>query len=345
MQPRPLRTTLIGSYPPPSWLQFINQNLEQFGSADREEVFYDTLSLAVSEQIAVGLDRITLSQTSSLDPQQSVLAKLDGISHSANSTRRFGPPGIDQRRVHRIIGRLEAPEGLGLVADFQRLQKLVPGDCDLQVCIPGPVGLASRLSASKDYPNFDAILSALMPLLKDEIAGLVEAGCREIGISDPELLGRSQVEGSGRYVKIVNELLEPLDDRCRSSLQLCFGNLEGRSLFPRQYSSLFPEFLDIEVDEFHLEMANREFAELEILTMISQQRDVSVGIVDVKSCYLESVANIESRARACLQCAPANRLAFAPDDEFRYIPKALARQKTANLVNGINRVRRELEVE
>ena len=35
MESRPLRTSVIGSYPFPSWLEFAGENLDRFGSAHR----------------------------------------------------------------------------------------------------------------------------------------------------------------------------------------------------------------------------------------------------------------------------------------------------------------------
>jgi 5-methyltetrahydropteroyltriglutamate--homocysteine methyltransferase len=38
MQPIPLRTTVIGSYPFPGWLEFATQHLDRFGADDRREL-------------------------------------------------------------------------------------------------------------------------------------------------------------------------------------------------------------------------------------------------------------------------------------------------------------------
>ena len=41
MRTRPLRTTVIGSYPFPGWLEFASQHLDQFGKDDVAEVIDD----------------------------------------------------------------------------------------------------------------------------------------------------------------------------------------------------------------------------------------------------------------------------------------------------------------
>ena len=75
---------------------------------------------------------------------------------------------------------------------------------------------------------------------------------------------------------------------------------------------MFPAFLEIKVDEIHLEMASREFAEIEIIERIAERMDVAVGVVDVKSYYVETPEDVADRVRLCLKFAQPERLSFAP---------------------------------
>ncbi|MHC4996374.1 MAG: uroporphyrinogen decarboxylase/cobalamine-independent methonine synthase family protein, partial [Planctomycetota bacterium] len=125
---------------------------------------------------------------------------------------------------------------------------------------------------------------------------------------------------------------------------LCFGNFKGHAVGLRRYAPMFPAFLDMKVDETHVEMASREFAELDVIARIARVADVAVGIVDVKSYYIETVDDIADRVRACLQHAPAERLSFAPDCGLSQTARWAARQKLANLVAGTQVVRDELGV-
>ena len=56
----------------------------------------------------------------------------------------------------------------------------------------------------------------------------------------------------------------------RSRTHLCFGNYKGRAVGRRRYAPMFPAFLDMNVDEIHLEMASREFAEIEMIEQIAE---------------------------------------------------------------------------
>jgi 5-methyltetrahydropteroyltriglutamate--homocysteine methyltransferase len=105
---------------------------------------------------------------------------------------------------------------------------------------------------------------------------------------------------------------------------------------------MFPAFYDLKVDEVHLEMASREFAELELIQELTTKVDVSVGIVDVKSYYLETAAEIAERVRACLKFAPAERLSFAPDCGLSQTARWAAKAKLRNMVTGVHQVREKL---
>src|SRR5512142_3203025 len=113
MTQRPLRTTVIGSYPFPGWLELACRNLDQFGSADRAELQEDAVIAAIHDQMAAGLDVITDGEQTRLDFNLSFYGYIEGIAVEAAPPRRFGPPAHDQRGKHAIVGELGAPRGLG----------------------------------------------------------------------------------------------------------------------------------------------------------------------------------------------------------------------------------------
>ena len=110
----------------------------------------------------------------------------------------------------------------------------------------------------------------------------------------------------------------------------------------RRYAPMFPAFLDMHLDEIHVEMASREYAELDVIGQIAEKMDVAVGIIDVKSYYLETVDDIAARVRQCLEYAPAERLSFAPDCGLSQTARWAARQKLNNMGAGVHEVREQL---
>src|ERR1041384_7046699 len=145
MNSQPLRTTVIGSYPFPGWLEFACNHLDQFGKSDRSELQEDAVIAAIHDQIAAGLDVITDGEQTRLDFNLSFYGYLDGIELERSQPRRFGPPAHDQRGKHRIAGQLAAPRGLGAVEEFERLRRVAPCGPVLKLSVPGPYTLSGRL--------------------------------------------------------------------------------------------------------------------------------------------------------------------------------------------------------
>lgn len=342
MQPRPLRTTVIGSYPFPGWLEFACQHLEAFGPADRTELQEDAVITAVHDQVAAGLDVITDGEQTRLDFNLSFYGFIEGIALEGAPPRRFGPPAHDQRGRHPHTGPLKAPRGLGVVDEFARLRRIAPPGPTLKASVPGPYTLSGRLLPGGPYADRWAITEALLPLVQKELQDLVAAGCTEITVDEPSMSCYAHKEDPKRFVDIFNRTVAPVVGRCRLSTHLCFGNYKARAVGPRIYRPMFPAFLDFDVDEIHVEMASREFAELEIIGEIARRRDVAVGVIDVKSYYVETPADVAERIRRCLRHAPAERLAFAPDCGLSQTARWAARPKLKAMVEGAHLVRREL---
>lgn len=335
---------MIGSYPFPGWLEFACQHLDRFGPDDLAEMQQDAVTAAVHDQIEAGLDVITDGEQTRLDFNLSFYGYLQGIELESAPPRRFGPPAHDQRGRHRVIGQLRAPHGLGAVDEFARLQRLAPAGPTLKASVPGPYTLSGRLVPGGDYADRYAVTEALVPIVRAELDALVGAGCREITVDEPSMSCYAHREDPARFVDIFNRTVATAVGRCRLSTHLCFGNYKARAVGPRQYAPMFPAFLDLQVEEVHVEMASREFAEIEIISEIARRMDVAVGIIDVKSYYIETPEDVASRVRRCLDHAPAERLAFAPDCGLSQTARWAARRKLVNLVAGVDRVRQELGV-
>ncbi|MDB4663152.1 cobalamin-independent methionine synthase II family protein [Verrucomicrobia bacterium] len=340
MKDHPLRTTVIGSYPFPGWLEFGSQNLDVFGSADREEMIDDAVTVAIQDQLRAGLDVITDGEQTRLDFNLSFYGFLNGIDLESASPRKFGPPAHDQRGKHAIVGELAAPQGLGAVEDFKRFQRLAPiSGPVLKASVPGPFTLSGRLVPNAQYKDRYSITEALLPLVRKELEDLVAAGCTELTVDEPSMSCYAYKEDKNRLVDIFNRTVEGVVGKCHLSTHLCFGNFKGHAVGWRKYAPMFPEFLDMKLDEIHVEMANREFAELEILEVISKKCDVAVGVVDVKSYFVETTENVAERVKACLQYAPADRLSFAPDCGLSQTARWAAKKKLQNMVAGVRQVR------
>jgi 5-methyltetrahydropteroyltriglutamate--homocysteine methyltransferase len=295
MKQHPIRTTVIGSYPFPSWLEYSSQHLDAFGSAEIAEMQDDAVIAAIHDQVTAGLDVITDGEQTRFDFNLSFYGYLNGIEQSAEITRNWGPPAHDQRGKHKITGEITAPLGLGVVEEYKRLAK-----------------------------------------------DLIAEGCDEITLDEPSMSCYAYKEDTKRFVDIFNRTVEPIVNKCRLSTHLCFGNYKGHPVGYRKLKPMFPDFLDFKVDEIHVEMANREFSEIEMISIIAEKKHVAVGIIDVKSYYIETVNDVVERIDKCLEYVHPDRLSVAPDCGLSQTARWAARQKLNNMVEGAQEVRKRI---
>jgi 5-methyltetrahydropteroyltriglutamate--homocysteine methyltransferase len=342
MPHEPIRTTVVGSYPFPGWLELAGVHLGELGPDDREEATKDAVWAAIGDQLRAGLDVITDGEQTRFDFNLSFYAFLDGLELEREPRRRFGPPAHDQRGLHRIVGGLAAPNGLGVVAEWERLVDLAPEGVQLKASVPGPYTLAGRIEPNADYPDRWAVTEALLPIVRAELEALVEAGCGIVTVDEPSMSCYADREDPERLVEAFNRTVEPVVGRCYLGTHLCFGNYKGRAVAKRRYAPMFPAFLGLEADELHLEMASREFAEIEVIESIGDRHDVGVGVIDVKNYYVETPVDVEERIRICLRHVAPERLSVSPDCGLSQTARWAAQRKLRNMVEGARNVRESL---
>ena len=209
MQPQPLRTTVIGSYPFPSWLEYVSQHLADFGSDEITEIQTDAVIAAIHDQMAAGLDVITDGEQTRLDFNLSFYGFLEGLAEPEPSRRNFGPAAHDQRGKHYLAGKLSAPRGLGAVEEYNRLKQLAPDGPTLKASVPGPYTLSGRILPNAQYPDRFAITEALVPIVRKELEDLVGAGCRELTVDEPSMSCYAYKSDTKRFVDIFNRTVEP----------------------------------------------------------------------------------------------------------------------------------------
>ncbi len=131
-------------------------------------------------------------------------------------------------------------------------------------------------------------------------------------------------------------------DEVRLAAHLCFGNYAGRPLGKRVYAPVVDQMLRFDVDELVLESANREMAELPLLGELAAVKRVAVGVVDIKSYYIETARDMAARARQVLAHVPPDRLNLVPDCGFNQTAWWAERAQLRARGDGKRLVRRDL---
>ena len=98
----------------------------------------------------------------------------------------------------------------------------------------------------------------------------------------------------------------------RVGVHLCFGNFRGRSRDRRDYRYLFPALGRARCDQLNFEFANRELAQLELLAEVPDTIDVGVGVIDVKSYFVEDAEDVAGALERAARHVDARRIAAVP---------------------------------
>jgi 5-methyltetrahydropteroyltriglutamate--homocysteine methyltransferase len=179
----------------------------------------------------------------------------------------------------------------------------------------------------------------LAAIVNTELQALAAAGAELIQIDEPNFV-MLRAADPRQCVELFNRTIEGV--RAKLALHVCFGNLHNNSFAtPREYRRLFPALLDARCDQLVLEFANREMAEIDLMKEVGD-REVAVGVIDVKAYRTETAEDVAARLRLALQHVAPERLWVVPDCGLWETPRAAAVAKLRAMVAGTRLIRREL---
>ena len=115
----------------------------------------------------------------------------------------------------------------------------------------------SRIRPNNVYKDTVEIAEEFAHVINAELKALVEAGATFIQLDEP---ARGNVSGE-EMARLFNLATEGV--KAKLAFHICFGNRFGRARFKRSYSDYFPGVLEARTDQFVLEFASREMAEIE----------------------------------------------------------------------------------
>src|SRR5215469_8181390 len=334
-----LPATVIGSWAFPGWYakfcDDVARQPELFGADDRDEAVNDAVRLAVDDQLRAGADLITDGEMQRVDFNLGFYDYLRGIE-PLPPARRWGPPAHDQRSRYRCIAPLDAPKGLGLAEEYRRLRTIT--QAPVKVPVPGPFTLAGCLQGGEVYKDRREITEALIRLVNREMRTLVDLGVDFIQLDEPSFACRP--DNPEEFLDFIERTVAGV--RATISMHMCFGNYRGRAVGYRSYKPLFPHLARAKVDQFALEFASREMAEIELAGEIKPPMGLAVGLVDVKNTWIEPPELVAERLRITLQFIDPERVHITPDCGFSQTARFIAVRKLAAMVEGVRMVRREL---
>ncbi len=340
-QPTPLTTSVCGSHAHPGWLELAVAAAErgELGPRDIREFQDDAVDVALRDQEDAGVDVVSEGEMRRVGFFTAEFYRhLTGVV-PLEPERRLGPAGHDQQHRFEVLEAIAAPDGLGVVEEFEyaRTRTTRP----IKVTVPGPFTLSGRLSygPSEVYVDRIAAARAFVPILAAEFEQLVEAGATYIQVDEPS--PAIHPEASEEFAALFNDAAAGVKGRVTLAAHLCFGNFYGRPLSRRLYRPVLEQALAFDVSELVLEYANREMAELDVAADIAASgRHLSAGVIDVKNYYIETADDVAWRIDRLLAAGvPEAQLSLVPDCGFSQTARWAVKPKLAAMVAGRDLVR------
>lgn len=334
-----LPTTVVGSHAYPSWFLTALEEIKQgrYGITDEREAFDDAVNTAILDQERAGVDIISDGEMRRWYFVQGFYQHMHGLERQPE-LRKVGVYGYDMPPRYRPVKRITVPHGLGIVDEFLYARQVATRP--LKVTCPGPLtlGIHIQLHDTAVYKDRLELSWEFAGVVNQELKALVAAGADFVQIDEPSY---AIIPGTAQdYLELYNAAVEGV--QAKIALHICFGNLGSRPRGPRRYAPLFPTFHQARTDQFVLEFANREMKEIEQVQEFCGEREVGLGVVDIKSFYVEPVEEIAARIREALQYVAPEKVFINPDCGFFQLPRWLSVLKLRRMVEATQLVRREL---
>ena len=333
-----LTTSVVGSHGLPGWVWLAREAMEQgrLGALDQRELMEDATQAALLDQERAGIDVLSTGEMGRVRFIIGFYDRFTGI-RTLPPPRRLGQPLWDTNTPFEVVETLAAPQGLGIVEEFQLARSLTTKP--LKATVPGPYTLLVPLKLGGGYRDKDTLLADLVTIVNAECQALVAAGADFIQIDEPH---HGMYSGSIHEVnKGINRAVANVN--AKIAVHVCFGNLYGRPFSSvRDYRNVFPTLGDLSASQIVLEYANRGMEDPARWKDFPNDKELGAGVIDVKAFKAESASEVAERIRAFLPHIEPDRLWLNPDCGFWETPRWVAKRKLAALVEAARIVRAEL---
>lgn len=356
-----LPTTMVGSFPRPHWFtyQLLGRDVRvAFKHAQHAEAYADATAAVIRDQEAAGLDLVTDGQMYFDDYVGGIgsfcwymYERIGGFDAAKEEHPSEAGAAARTKEVELlsdwggVVNSGPVTRGPIRLADLYRIATRY-ATRPMKVSVgAGPVNLAWHVYF-KHYKDAREISYALAPIFNAEMKELVAAGAtflqyEDLGAWLPLFTGND--EDFKWIVDVVRQCVEGV--HAKVAWHFCYGNAWGNrlaGLFPRGYEAVLPHLYEAPIDQFVLDFANRDMADIDALRSLPEDKEVGIGVIDVRTTMIETPLEVAERVRKVLDVVPAERVYLTTDCGLRNLPRIVSQMKLRALAEGARIVREEL---
>ena len=339
----PLTTTVIGSWPKPSWLSSGAHDISGW-AVDREWRFHgeelrrkqdEATEWALRQQEKTGVDIVSDGEIRRDNYVHYYCQHLDGFDFERRA-RITGRSGAWSWAAPMITGPIASRQSC-LAADYQFIRDRT--ERCVKMTIPGPMTIIDSV-ADEYYRDDVALAMDLAATIRMEVEALAAAGCHVVQFDEP-VFARFPNKVSDYGLRALEACFEGVTG-ITTVVHVCRGYpIEGYDKANADsYTHLAPMLANSKIDQISIEGAHGPL-DLGVLRRFGD-KGLIFGVVDAGDSRIETVEEIEARIKQVLGHVRPDRLSVGPDCGMVFLDPEVAKAKLTNLVEGARRVREGL---
>ena len=322
-----ITTTVVGSYPIPSWLA---------GNTSRL-VLRDAIMTVLKTQELAGIDLVSDGELQRFDPGHPetngmidyFVSRMDGVR------TRYTKIDLDRFRADTGLDYRASPAGLvyerigagtlDLDADYRLVRGLTKHP--VKFTCTGPHMLAKVLT-DRHYDDRARLALDLAEVLGEQLASID---------ADVVQLDEANISGHPEDASWGAEAINRVLDRIRTvkAVHVCFGNYGGQAVQKGLWRSLLPFLNSLHADHLVLEFARRGYDEIEHFRDLDPRIALGAGVVDIKDNEVEAPELVARRIETVVGALGDGRLRYIhPDCGLWMLQRSVADRKLAALARG-----------
>ncbi|MGE0756821.1 MAG: cobalamin-independent methionine synthase II family protein [Pirellulaceae bacterium] len=323
----PIRTTVVGSYPVPTWLRVFSTR----------ESLRDAMLAVLKTQELAGIDVVADGELYRWDINHAetngmidyFLRPLQGVATDLTMEQLQqwqGQPGQQFRAAPP--GIVTGPIGhgtLNLVRDYHLFRDLTTRPRKFTVTSPY---MLAKTVCDEYYGDLRTLVMALADVLKVQVSTI---DAEVVQVDEANVTGHAQdgpIAAAG-----INRVLEGVQKE--KAVHLCYGNYGGQTIQKGTYDKLLAFLNALQCDHVVLELARRPSHELSLLKDVRPEIGLGIGVIDIKDNEVETPEIVARRIEQAAQSVGVERIRYVhPDCGFWMLPRSVADGKMRSLVAG-----------
>jgi methionine synthase II (cobalamin-independent) len=263
-------------------------------------------------------------------------AAEDGDLSQAAWMHNWGGTAVTEKVSRGIPGRL---------AEMHEVARQLT-DKPLKVSVgAGPPNLTYHVdykAPGSQYSSGRQLAEDLVPIFNADLKELVARGAEYIQIEDLGAWMLALDDESDWVIDVLNAWIDGVD--AKIAWHCCLGAGYGNTF--RAVEDALPRVLErwmaVNVEQYALDFALRDMVDVKALEVVSKDKEVQVGVIDIRSLYIESDDEIVERIHKVLEHIEPERVYLSTDCGLKALPRFCAFEKLKALSRAAARVREEI---